>query len=83
MHVSQNHFLSSLTSYDPSRRYAKIPNLLAYKKTATLLQFLHFVIFDLRYPKYSMDKIPKHNKIAGKGPELPLKFHQTGGQHID
>ena len=63
---AENHFLSSLTSYDPSGRFAKIPDLLAYQKAATSLQFQHFVTFDLRYPKYIMNKMPKPQKKKKK-----------------
>ena len=37
-----------------------------------------FCHLDLRYPKYSTNKMPNYNKIAGKRPELPLEFHQFG-----
>ena len=58
---SENHFLSSLTSSDPSRRFAKMPDLLAYQKAATLVQFQYFVTFDLRYPMYIMNqKLPQN-----------------------
>ena len=68
--VSKITLLSSLTSYDPSRWYAKIPDLPACQKAATVLQFRHFVTVDLRYSKYSMDKMPKLLQNYRKRPEL-------------
>ena len=63
-----------------SRRFAKIPD----QKAATLLQFRQFVTFDLRFPKYTVwTKCRNFNKITEKRPELPLKFHQVGGQPIE
>ena len=50
-----------------------VRDLLAYKKAVTLLQFRNCVTFDLRYPKYIMNNMPKLQQHCRKKGDTGLQ----------